>query len=412
LGLGADAVHGSERTNYAATLWDLLREDDAAPRREDPALLAHAADLVDADPGGWDLAQRYTFSLYRFEAYLAHHGIPWPRHPSGTLVLDDDTFREMARAYPAEIGPIREVRHALSQLKLQDLAVGSDGRNRCLLSAFGSRTSRNQPSNSRYIFGPSCWVRSLIQPEPGRAVAYIDWSQQELAIASVLSQDQAMMDAYTSGDFYLHFAQLAGTAPPDATKATHAAIREQFKVVALGVLFGLSDQGIARRLGIPLCDGRWLLRQHKAVFHRFWAWSDQIELQAMLGGTLTTILGWQLHGGANINPRSFRNFPVQANGADMLRLACSLCTEAGLQVCAPVHDAILIEASLDTIDAAVQQAEALMREASAVILPGFPLRTEATIVRYPDRYMDPRGAHMWEIVQHILQEAMAEEVQF
>ena len=52
---------------------------------------------------------------------------------------------------------------------------GSDGRNRCLLSPFRSITGRNQPSNARFIFGPSCWLRSLIQPEPGRAVAYVDW---------------------------------------------------------------------------------------------------------------------------------------------------------------------------------------------------------------------------------------------
>jgi hypothetical protein len=40
------------------------------------------------------------------------------------------------------------------------------------------------------------------------------------------------------------------------------------------------------------------------------------------------------------------NFPMQANGAEMLRLACCLAIERGLAVCAPVHDAILIEAPL------------------------------------------------------------------
>jgi hypothetical protein len=145
LGAGFGAVDGYDRADYAGALWALLREEDPPLRRADPALLAHAADLVDADPDGWDMARRYTFSLQRFEAYLAHHDIPWPRLPSGMLALDDDTFREMARAYPAEIGPIREARHALSQLKLHDLALGSDGRARCLLSAFGAHTSRNQP---------------------------------------------------------------------------------------------------------------------------------------------------------------------------------------------------------------------------------------------------------------------------
>ena len=67
----------------------------------------------------------------------------------------------MGRSYP-QIASIRELRVSLSQLRLRDLAVGRDGRNRCLLSAFSSRTGRNQPSNSRYIFGPAVWIRGLI----------------------------------------------------------------------------------------------------------------------------------------------------------------------------------------------------------------------------------------------------------
>ena len=50
-------------------------------------------------------------------------------------------------------------RRARQELRLNELPVGSDGRNRCMLSAFGSKTSRNQPSNSKFIFGPSAWLR-------------------------------------------------------------------------------------------------------------------------------------------------------------------------------------------------------------------------------------------------------------
>jgi DNA polymerase family A len=414
LGLRANpwAAEADTTTDYAAHLWQLLRHaDEHLPAKDAPDLLQRAADLVAADPEGeaWDGPM--TFSTARFEQYLACHDIPWPRLTSGALALDDATFREMARAYPEEIGPIREVRHALSQLKLNDLAVGHDGRNRCLLSAFRSRTGRNQPSNSAYIFGPSCWLRSLIQPEPGQAVAYMDWSQQELAIAAALSQDQAMMDAYQSGDFYLAFAKMAGAAPPEATKETHAAVREHFKVVALGVLYGLSEQGIARRLGVPLCHGRLLLQHHKEVFRTFWTWADLVEMQGMLGGHLRTVFGWPVHVETGVNPRSLRNFPMQANGAEMLRLACCLTTERGIRVCAPVHDALLVEASDEEIDGVVVQTQAAMEEASALVLPGFPLRAEAKIVRYPERYRDPRGSGMWGLVQSLLKE-VGEEVPF
>jgi hypothetical protein len=62
----------------------------------------------------------------------------------------------------------------------------------------------------------------------------------------------------------------------------------------------------------------------------------------MLHGTLHTVFGWCVHVGEAANPRSLRNFPMQANGAEMLRLACCLATECGIEVCAPIHDAVLI----------------------------------------------------------------------
>ena len=70
------------------------------------------------------------------------------RLEDGSLDLDDRTFKDMARAYPKQIAPIREARVTLAQLRLRSLEVGSDGRNRCLLSAFRASSSRNQPSNS------------------------------------------------------------------------------------------------------------------------------------------------------------------------------------------------------------------------------------------------------------------------
>ena len=186
---------------------------------------------IDADYGVYE---GRTFKANRFERWLVANNIPWPPLESGRLALDDDTFREMARAYPA-VSPLRELRSSLSELRLNDLAVGRDGRNRTILSAFRSRTGRNQPSNSKYIFGPSVWLRGLIKPPPGHGVAYVDWSQQEFGIAAALSGDLAMQAAYQSGDPYLTFAKQAGAVPVDATKETHGPQRELFKTCILGV---------------------------------------------------------------------------------------------------------------------------------------------------------------------------------
>lgn len=344
-----------------------------------------------------------TFKAERFARWLAARAIPWPRLPSGALDLKDDTFREMARSY-LEVAPLRELRHTLGELRLFDLAVGTDGRNRCLLSAFRSKTGRNQPSNARFIFGPSCWLRGLIKPAPGRALAYIDYAQQEFGIAAALSGDAAMCDAYQSADPYLRFAIQAGAAPSDATKQTHGTIRDQFKTCALGVLYGLGEASLGQRIGKTASHARELLRLHKAVYPAFWRWSQAAVDQAILFGRLQTVFGWTIHTGADVNPRSLANFPMQGNGAEILRLACSMLTESGITVCAPVHDAVLIEAELRDIDEAVRHARDIMQEASRIVLDGFTIGTDAKIIAYPDRYMDDRGRRMWEAVRDIIGE--------
>jgi DNA polymerase I len=342
-----------------------------------------------------------TFKLERWAAFLAAHDIPWPVLESGQLNLDDNAFREAARAYPL-VAPYRELRSALADLRLNDLAVGHAGRNRTILSAFRSRTGRNQPSNSKYIFGPSVWLRGLIKPPPGYGIAYIDYQQQEFGIAAALSGDQAMQAAYRSGDPYLTFAKQAGAVPPEATKHTHGSVRELYKTCALAVQYGMEAPSLALRIGRPEIVAQDLLRAHRETYRRFWKWSDAAVDHAMLTGSLPTVFGWRVHVGENSNPRSLRNFPMQANGAEMLRLACSFATERGVEVCAPVHDAVLISAPLDRLEADIAVMRAAMAEASKVVLSGFEIGTDVKVVRYPHRYMDPRGAVMWDRVMGLI----------
>jgi hypothetical protein len=97
-----------------------------------------------------------------------------------------------------------------------------------------------------------------------------------------------------------------------------------------------------------------------------------------------------------------RHWPMQAHGAEMMRLAACLATERGVDVCCPVHDAFLIEADADRIDAETARTQECMHEASELVPPGFSLRTDTKVVRYPDCYSDPRGKHMWELVRSLL----------
>jgi hypothetical protein len=93
----------------------------------------------------------------------------------------------------------------------------------------------------------------------------------------------------------------------------------------------------------------------------------------------------------------------------MMRIACCLTTERGIDVCCPIHDALLVEGSVYEIKDMVISTQAAMAEASRAVLDGFELRSDAKIVRWPDRFMDPRGERMWAAVTGILDELEAEE---
>ena len=353
---------------------------------------------IDAD---YSVFNGRTFKTERFEAFLTRRDIPWPRLESGTLDLSCNTFREMAKSYRI-IAPLHELRHALSEMRLNDLAVGSDGRNRTILSAFRSKTGRNQPSNTKFIFGPSVWLRGLIKPPPGHAVAHVDWSNQEFGIAAKLSGDVRMLAAYQSGDPYLAFGKQCGKLPPDATKASHPDVRQLLKACVLGIQFGMEAKALAFRIGQPEIVAHDLLRIHRDTYRTFWDWAEVAVGRAMFLNEMHTVLGWHIHVGDTTKRRTLQNFPMQANGAEMLRLACCLATERGIEVCAPVHDAIMIYAPIDRIEDDVVVMRAAMAEASRGVLGGFEIRTDVHIVRYPDRYMDERGEVMWQRVMALL----------
>ena len=397
--------------DYEATLWDILRKPTPAPKRDFYEALDEATLYVDT-PYDADETVPLTFSEARFADWLKRNDTPWPRRDSGGLDLQKDTFRQQAQVYPA-VAMLHELRETLSTLNLFDkIAVGADSRNRCMLSAFVTRSSRNAPSNSKNIFGPHVWVRGLICPQPGWSVAYLDWAQQEIAIGAALSGDANMMEAYASGDFYMSFAIQCGEAPRHATRETHGDIRALYKRACLGMQYHMGEKSLAEYIGQSKAMARRILNQHKDTYHRYWQWSQEAIDSVMLAGTVETVFGWPVHAHyapeskfPHPNPRSLANHPCQGNGAEMMRVAACLLVERGIRVCAPVHDAFLIEASTDEIDEEVVKAQDAMAEAAKIVLDGFEVRTDCEIFRHPDRYMDEkRGRGMWNKVMGVLEQ--------
>jgi DNA polymerase-1 len=369
---------------------------------------------IDAQYGVYVLnaAGDWIFNTERFEAYLAREGIGWPRLDTGKLNMRRNTFEDMSKGWP-QLEGLRQLRHARDKLRKIKLAVGADGRNRTVLWPFQAKTSRTQPKASQWIFSPAVWLRSLIKPEPGMATAYIDYSAMEFMIAAVLSDGHCgpsnpMLDAYNSGDPYLAFAQRVGAAPGNATKQSHAGVRARYKVVLLATLYGMEAETLAARAGVSTFEAREMLGQHREVFAQYWRWSDDWVQHSLQTGRMRTAMGWTCRTGVTeLNERSLRNWPVQAAGADILRIACIMATRHGVGLLASVHDAALIEAPIERIEADVALMREIMRRASRAVLNAaaagpHELRTDVNIVRHPDRYSDPRGVEVWEKVLGLL----------
>src|SRR5438105_2225739 len=103
------------------------------------------------------------------------------------------------------------------------------------------------------------------------------------------------------------------------------------------------------------------------IYRQFWRWSDNTLDHAMLCGWQSTVFGWRNWVFPSPNPRSIRNFHMQASGAEMLRLACCLGTENGIRICAPVHDAVLITAPIPQLVADIAAMHHYMEQASTVV---------------------------------------------
>lgn len=347
-----------------------------------------------------------SFKIEKFEQYLITNGIAWPRTEKDNLELKDDTFKEMTVSHP-QLQGLRDLRYILGQLRLSEIPVGPDNRNRCLLSPFATKTGRNAPSTSKFIFGPAVWLRSLIKPEPGKVLAYIDYSQQEFMIAAVLSSDLHMIEAYKSGDPYLALAILAGAAPQDATKATHKKIRDLFKTLTIAMQYGMGKESLALKIKKSTPYARELIKHHKRVFKTYWAWSENVLNSALIHRKINTCFGWQLLvlGQEKKEARTIKNFPIQAHGAEILRVACILLMEHDIKIIAPIHDALLIECDETEADSDILLVQKLMGDASEIVLgPGNRIKAEADVIKYPDRYSDLRGEETWERILKILNE--------
>lgn len=227
-------------------------------------------------------------------------------------------------------------------------SVGSDGRARAYMNHYGAQSSRSQPAASGFMFLKPAWMRALVVPERGKFLASIDYGQQEFFISALESGDQHMIEAYLSGDPYLHTAKLCKAVPDNATKESHKGVRDLFKNTTLGISYLMTKYGLSAKLTMD--TGReWSEDEAQEQIDLFYeAYPDLKDFQEETveeyteGGSIKLPCGWWMWPD-NPNPRSVANVPIQGFGASVMRLAVDMAVAWGVKVLFTLHDAIYME---------------------------------------------------------------------
>lgn len=226
--------------------------------------------------------------------------------------------------------------------------VGADKRVRPYMNIYGSQSSRSQPSATGFMMLKPAWTRVLVQPSPGMAMASIDYGSEEFFISALASGDQAMIDAYLSGDVYLAYAKEVGAVPKDATKESHKKERDDHKAVVLAMSYMMSKYGLAIALSSQGTK-EWTTDEAQDQIDTFYQtypdlknFQDGIMAAYEEDGFIELPCGWYLWGD-NDNHRSVTNCPIQGLGASIMRKAVELAFDRGLYVAITLHDALYIE---------------------------------------------------------------------
>jgi hypothetical protein len=379
-------------------IWSLIQENKSAVVREL---------LRQFDPSHGDENPIYStegeWSYTRFEQYLVRSGIAaWPRLDSGQLDVAGDAFRMMY--HEPGIEGLHALRDSLSFITKAQLPIGPDGRNRPSLFPFGTATGRN--AHARSIYNVHAGLRSLMVFPADKIGVYLDFRSQEVAVAAALSEDKALLEDYRGGDVYHALARLCGlTEDPDPLhwKKHNYDVRQRMKPLQLGINYGMGVPALARGLNRHSLIASEIIERHRRRYPRFWAWRENEKTAAMLARRIESIWGWPLRISTSPNKRTLYNFPMQSNGAEMLRLAAVRLCETGLIPSMLVHDGILLE--LDT-EAQIEMVKEIMRSAGQDVCNGLEVGVDVDQkliggARYRDKR--PVASKMWDTVMGTLE---------
>ena len=147
-------------------------------------------------------------------------------------------------------------------------------------------------------------------------------------------------------------------------------MRQRMKALQLAINYGMGVPSLARGLNRHPLIASAIIERHRRIYPRFWEWRETEVTAAMLDREIETVFGWPLRISTSPNKRTLYNFPMQGNGAEMLRLAAWRLCEAGIVPSMLVHDGILLEVDNEE---QIEHAIEIMRAAGRDVCDGFEI---------------------------------------
>ncbi|MDP4134161.1 MAG: DNA polymerase I [Bacillota bacterium] len=214
-----------------------------------------------------------------------------------------------------------------------------------------------------------------------------DYSQIELRVLAHMSGDENMIRSFKEGvDIHRRTAaQVFGVGEDQVTPI----MRQSAKAVNFGIVYGISDFGLAQDIGVSRYEAKKYIEAYFATYPKVKEFMESMVEEAKKNGYVTTIFGRRRYipelSSKNYNLRSFgeraaMNTPVQGSAADIIKIAMVRASKAltnetkESKLILQVHDELIVHASIEEREITEK---ILTREMENACVLSVPLEAEA-----------------------------------
>ena len=220
---------------------------------------------------------------------------------------------------------------------------------------------------------------------PGTGYDYLmscDYSQVELRILACIAQDELLLDAFRHGQD-IHARTAAEVFGVPLAEVTHE-MRSRAKAVNFGIVYGISDFGLAKQLDVTRGEAAGYIESYFARYTGVKKYMEEIVAKAREQGYVATLMGRRRYlpdiRHSNFNLRSFAertaiNTPIQGTAADIMKKAMidveSALEEANFKsrILLQVHDELVLEVTEDEKERVADLVRTTMQNAAQLEIP-------------------------------------------